>query len=226
MDRVQIEAKAYELQSEIWRCRLELWPLGVPRPAAMLEPEVAARVLGIEFAYYESLGRFGNRSDRFEIAGMLDRERGIVAVATTFPYATQRFTGAHELGHWLLHPGEVMHRDRPVFAVGAGNRPAVESEADYFAACFLAPARLMRDAFNARFNTKPPLPLTDAVAYHLVRESAHHLMRAGPESYEFAAAVANATSFGGRRFVSLAEEFGLSTSAMAIRLRELHLIED
>ena len=119
-----------------------------------------------------------------------------------------------------------MHRDRPVYDVGRGPRPLEEKEADYFAACFLAPARLVIDAFRARFTSKVPLPLTDAVAFNLCGESGHALMRAGPVSYQFASAVASAQSFNGRRFPSLTEEFGISVGAMAIRVRELGLIEE
>ena len=119
-----------------------------------------------------------------------------------------------------------MHRDRPVFQMHAGPRDPFEQEADYFAACFLGPARLVIEGFQKRFILGPPLPLTDAVAFHLCGESGHAFMRAGPGSLKFAAAVAGAKSFNGRHFTSLAEMFGISVSAMAIRLRELKLIDD
>jgi hypothetical protein len=51
-------------------------------------------------------------------------------------------------------------------------------------------------------------------------------MRAGPDSMLFAATVASARRFNGRHFKSLGEEFNISVSAMAIRLRELGLIEE
>ena len=105
-------------------------------------------------------------------------------------------------------------------------RPADEREADYFAACFLVPAGLLEQEFQARFPCKAPLPLTDATAFHLAGESSHALLRAGPSSNLFAAAVARAKSFNGHRFKSLADEFGVSIGAMAIRLREVGLIED
>ena len=43
---------------------------------------------------------------------MIDRTRGIIAISTRFPYPAQRFTGAHENGHYVMHPHEIMHRDR------------------------------------------------------------------------------------------------------------------
>lgn len=226
MDRPYIESKAHEVHRLIWRARNDLWPLGVPPPKAMLEPDIAAEVLNIEFAYRETLGRFGYKDDHYETAGMLDRGRNIIAVSTAFSHPVRRFTGAHEIGHWMLHPGEVMHRDRPVFDIERGGRAPREREADYFAACYLAPKALVTEAFQARFTLKVPLPLTDAVAFHLCGESGHALMRAGPGSFQFATAVASATSFGGRHFRALADEFGISVSAMAIRVRELGLIEE
>ena len=134
---------------------------------------------------------------------------------------------AHEIGHIALdHKGTVMHRDRPIFQLETASRDQFEQEADYFAACFLAPDRLVNEEFQKRFCSKPPLPLTDAVAFHLCGESAHALMRAGPNSFKFAAAVASARTFNTQHFKSLAEVFCISVGAMAIRLRELKLVED
>ena len=227
MDRENIEHKARELQAQIWREKEKLFPMGVPRPRGMLEPKIAAQVLGFSYEHYEGLGTWGQGGDRFEIAGLLDRQQWLIAVSTKFKYPTMRFTGAHEVGHVVLdHPKRVVHRDRPVFQMQAGPRDPFEQEADYFAACFLAPAKLVIEGMKMRFLSEPPLPLTDDVAFHLCGSSGHALMGAGPGSYEFAAAVANARSFNTHPFFSLAEEFGISVSAMAIRLRELKLIED
>jgi Zn-dependent peptidase ImmA (M78 family) len=193
----------------------------------MFEPSVAAEVLGIGYDYSDQLGAWGQGRDRFEIAGLVDRQQGQILVSTKFRYSVQRFTGAHEIAHVALdHPGRIMHRDRPIEGIRRFGRDALEAEADYFAACFLTPASLVKKAYQARFGSKHPLPLTDAVAYALCKESAHALMRAGADSYEFAAAVASATSFGSLRFESLTAIFGVSVGVMAIRLRELGLVED
>lgn len=227
MDRKKVESAARELQAEIWRDRVRLFPMGVPGPMGMLEPEVAACVLGYGYEMHEGLGTWGQGRDRFEIAGMVDRQRRFIGVSLRFPFAAMRFTGAHEVAHVALnHPNHVMHRDRPIFAIQGRTRDPSEQEADYFAACFLAPARLVVDAYRARFKIGPPLPLTDAVAFNLCGESGHALMLAGPDSMKFAAAVAGAESFNGLRFKSLASVFGISVDAMAIRLRELNLIQD
>lgn len=67
----------------------------------------------------------------------------------------QRFTIAHELGHFLLHKGkqfvdefsagETFYRD--------GEDTAEEREANYFAACLLMPARLVEETWP---NCKDP----------------------------------------------------------------------
>ena len=227
MDRARIESKARELQIKIWREKESLFPMGVPKPLGMLEPEIAAKVLGYSYQAEGPLGTWGQGRDRFEIAGMLDRQRRLIAVSTNPEYPTRRFTGAHEIGHIALdHKGTVMHRDRPIFQLETASRDQFEQEADYFAACFLAPDRLVNEEFQKRFCSKPPLPLTDAVAFHLCGESAHALMRAGPNSFKFAAEVASARTFNTQHFKSLAEVFCISVGAMAIRLRELKLVED
>lgn len=227
MDRRKIEHEARLLQQEIWRNQHTLFPMGVPPPVGMLEPEIAAQVLGYRYELSDGLGAWGQGRDRFEIAGLLDQQRKLIAVSSKHPYSAMRFTGAHEIGHIALgHPGRVMHRDRPVFDLDTtGSRDPNERDADYFAACFLAPEKLIKSAFKARFVLLPLRP-TDAVVFNLCKESAHALMRAGSASFAFAAALASSKRFNGVHFKSLVEEFGISVSAMAIRIAELELIRE
>lgn len=226
MERSKIEHEARLVQQEIWRHRESLFPLGVPPPQGMLEPETAAAVLGYQYVYSDGLGNWGQGRDLFEIAGMLDQQRKLIAVSNKYDYPAMRFTGAHEIGHVALgHPDRIMHRDRPVFDISRGSRDPKEQDADYFAACFLAPEKLVRSAFKARFLFTPLRP-TDDVVFNLCRESQHALMRAGPGSYGFAAAVAASRTFNGGHFKPLHEVFGISVSAMAIRIQELGLIQE
>lgn len=227
MDRRAIESRARELLGEIWQYRERFFPMGVPNPIDMLRPEIAAEVLGFSYQHSGPLGTWGQGGDHFEIAGLLDRQRRHIAVSTNFEFAVSRFTAAHEIGHVALnHSGLVMHRDRPVFQLEDHRRDPFEQDADYFSACYLAPGKLVKEAFFQRFRIRPPLPLTDAIAFHLCGESGHALMAAGPSSLKFPAAVARATTFNGRPFVSLYKMFDISISAMAIRLRELGLVEE
>ncbi|MEO5672466.1 MAG: ImmA/IrrE family metallo-endopeptidase [Ramlibacter sp.] len=219
-----VEEQVAALHIEIWKHKNRFFPLGAP-PEQMCQPHVAAQVMGLEYVEVDGLGRFGNGRERFETAGSLDRPNRIIAVSTRFSYPVRRFTGAHEIGHFAMHDGEIMHRDRPVFDISP-NRPRHEKQADRFAAAFLAAPNLVRAEFQKRFGTKHPLPLNDTVAFYLTRGAGQELLGAPSGSLRFGIALATAQSFGNGPFTSLTSHFGVSGSAMALRLRELELIID
>jgi Zn-dependent peptidase ImmA (M78 family) len=120
-----------------------------------------------------------------------------------------------------------MHRDRPIKGIylDGSVRPSHEREADYFAACFLVPGKMLTKSFKKRFREKP-LILDDTVAFWLNPSDPDSLLRADIGSLDFALAVASASSYGGAHFMSLASQFGVSPTTMAIRLLELELIEE
>jgi Zn-dependent peptidase ImmA (M78 family) len=229
VDKPTIEKEARRVQFEVWSRRELLWPMGQPRPEAMFDPRVVAEVLDLHYDVREHIASERGAAGEFEAAGSLNRQTGTLAVSGRFDYAVQRFTAAHEIGHFVLHPwvgDRVAHRDRPIHGYQLSGRPAVEQEADYFAACLLIPVKPLVSAFEIRFGTRKPLPLNETVAFHLAGGSAHHLFTAPRTSLQFATAVAKAESFDGKRFASLARTFEVSTSAMAIRLREVGLVVD
>lgn len=229
MEKPAIEREVRRLQFEVWSRRALLWPMGEPRAEAMFEPRVVADVLGLYYETRELVASERGGFGEYEAAGSLDRRTGILAVSGRFEYPVQRFTAAHEIGHFVIHPwvgDRVAHRDRPVRGYQLSGRQVVEQEADYFAACLLVPRKPLVSAFEMRFGTRKPLPLTETVAFHLAGGSAHHLFSAPSSSLQFASAVARAEAFDGRRFVSLASMFNVSVSAMAIRLREVGLVAE
>lgn len=224
MNHDRIDSEVHRLHYEIWHKRALLFPFGEPRPEVMLDPEIAARVLDVS---YQVLDQIPSERNSAEAIGSLDRRRNIIKVSRRFGYANQRFTGAHEIGHYLLHPFEgnrVAHRDLPAAGMRSRRAPS-EEEADYFAGCFLAPKRLLTKAFRERFGEEP-LHLDDVLAFHLAGDHAQQLMRAPTGSLDFAAAVASAQKLDRRYFQSLTEMFGMSKTALAIRLRELSLVAD
>ncbi len=225
MNKSDIEYAARSLQHDIWRAQARFWPSGAPNPIGMLDPVAAARILGIDFELCEELGRFGDGNDRFETAGMLNRQAGKIAVSRRFPLETIRFTGAHEIGHWLLHPDNVMHRDRPIrgLANETYSRPPQEKEADYFAACFLMPRKLLTAVFKQFFH-KIPFIFNDTTSFWLCQSEPESLLRADEGSLEQALSIASAENFEGKHFNSLSKQFGVSASTMAIRIKELDLI--
>lgn len=224
MERQQIEALARELQVDLWDRRSEFWPNRQVSPFEVLDPELAANHLGIGYALFESLGKFGNRGLQFEVAGSLDRQRGVISISRKFPTEVMRFTAAHELGHWLLHPGEVMHRDRPIKGLEDGisySRPKREKEADYFAACFLMPEKLVRHTFERLFGKD--FCFDDASACQLASGDFNGFLNPREGSLSRELIMATAQRFNGVRFRSMSEQFGVSPTTMAIRLRELNL---
>lgn len=227
MDYERIESEARRLQVEVYSRRDLLF--STPPPVRLLfQPDVAARVLGLEYEFRETIGGAGQSES--EVAGLLDRQRGVIVVSTRYSWEEQRFTGAHECGHAVLHDwaGErYAHRDRPALN-GLANqaRPLHEREADYFAACYLAPRRLVVEEFVKRFGV-PPLVLDETLVFHLRLDprAERRLLTAPPGSLDLAIELAKCERLDGLSFPSLAQEFGLSPSAMAIRLRELGLVQ-
>jgi len=173
------------------------------------------------------LGNFGRgRADKFAVAGMLDRGRNIIAVSERFGTEVMRFTGAHEVGHCRLHKGLQMHRDRPISGVSPDTTPRApeEREADYFAACFLMPEKLMHKAFMTRFGPTVPFIFDEGRAFQLSPRGYTELIYADHRSHARGLALATAQSFNGAHFRSLADSFRVSPLSMAIRLEELGLV--
>jgi hypothetical protein len=54
------------------------------------------------------------KTPNFEIAGFMNREENRIVIAQKYKSEYRRFTMAHEIGHGVLHPGTVYHRDRPM----------------------------------------------------------------------------------------------------------------
>ncbi|MGB7541899.1 MAG: ImmA/IrrE family metallo-endopeptidase [Burkholderiales bacterium] len=225
MDTREIESKARDLQQRIWAERASLWPDREPHPLDALDPLVAGRVLDIDFQYFEEL-KFDVNDNKYETAGLLNRPGRKIAIARRYGPEVMRFTGAHELGHWTLHPSSVtFHRDLPIKGLERKARDPREREADYFAACFLMPAKLVANVFRSMFRTNNPFEFDDTTAFHLRPNDTESLLTPDVDSYDREVALATARSFGGRHFEkSLAQLFQVSVATMAIRIRELKLV--
>lgn len=226
--RDEIEKQARRLRKRIWKAHLAMQGAEVPQDRyELVEPHLAAEVLGFDYVSEESLGRFGERGNRFEVAGAYDREQKIIQVSSRFPPEEVRFTGAHEIGHVTLHPQHgPLHRDRPISRSGQPNpsRPLIEQEADYFAACFFIPDRLLEREFKGRFGSKHPFELDEAAAFFLHLEDQFEDVSNGVAPLVLARSLAVATSFCGEHFYSLAKRFRVSPSAMALRLVEIGFV--
>lgn len=224
MNRSAISDIASQLQKELWGHRSEFWPDREPSYFEILDPELAANYLGVGYVLCESLGRFGTRGSQFEVAGSIDRQRRVISVSRRFSAEVMRFTAAHEIGHWLLHPGEVMHRDRPIKGLEDGlshARPEQEKDADYFAACFLMPGKLVSRTYERLFGKG--FCFDDAAACQLAAGDFNGFLAPREGSLSRELIMATARAYNGIHFKSLAEQFMVSPTTMAIRLRELKL---
>ena len=227
MERFEIERVVRAVQFEVWKDRELLFPMGVPPVHHIFEPAVVAAKLGLGLERRASIPAMPGAAMRAEAAGTYDGRRGVICVSTRFDITVQRFTVAHEIAHHVLHPSlakGVLHRDRPIHDLSE-DRPPIEKEADYFAACLLVPLKLLEEQFRARFGSSKPLPLNEATAF-LLRRNAHELFGAPRPRRAFACALACAQSFDRRRFTCLKDHFGVSISALAIRLEEAGLVVD
>lgn len=215
-----IEFEARKLLAEIEKHAKYLWRNTPPARLGMCDPEAACRLLGLEYLTDSHLGSFGGTAT----AGMLDRTNRAVLLSSKQSFEALRFTAAHELGHWTLHPNELLLRDRALTAPGGPGKPRIEQEADQFSACFLIPPKLLREAFRNRFPLREPVTNTGAVCFNLSGRNAQYLEGLPPRSLEFALAIAKAEIFNGVPFKSLAQLFSVSPTAMAIRLLDLGLV--
>ncbi|AUG07945.1 ImmA/IrrE family metallo-endopeptidase [Pseudomonas sp. S09G 359] len=227
MNEAYIEKAATDLLMQIYRDRRYLWPDQDTQPMMMRSPQIAALVCGYDYHVYPTLGdtKFNRHNTGTRIAGLIDRQANKIAVATEFGDKVQLFTGAHEIGHLVLHEDTVMHRDR-AFDGGPlqAPRPLAERQADRFAACFLMPQKLLRERFEFMFCCKGQLRFSDVIAFHLDPNHPDRLLYASKDSDERELALARCTQFNNRNLVSLAQQFGVSDSAMAIRIKELDLV--
>ncbi|MGY4494879.1 ImmA/IrrE family metallo-endopeptidase [Pseudomonas sp. TE3610] len=227
MDMSQVEVEASELLRRIWRDRYYLWGNRDITPLEARDPRMAAVACGFDYQEYPNLGdpKFIQGGVGPKIAGLIDRQANRIAVSQEFSPAVKLFTGAHEIGHLVLHKGEVMHRDRALDGRPLpGIREPEEREADFFAACFLMPAKLLIDRFGKQFFCKDQLHFDDTVAYHVDANNIEGLLDASVDSLERELALARCQRFNNVRIVSLSEQFGVSDSAMALRLKELELV--
>ncbi len=164
-----------------------------------------------------------------QIAGVLDRLDKRIQVATKFRRTSQRFTLAHEIAHFILHPGTVYFRDRELSAPG-NHREYFEIEADAFAAEFLMPRNFLDPVFRAMFGgpidatvPNPDLLLAVSTKATRVRWTAEEFASLSPLTR--ASAIASAHSFKGHFFASLTDQFDVSQKAMGIQLLQVGLVK-
>jgi Zn-dependent peptidase ImmA (M78 family) len=115
---------------------------GVESPPVPLDDIVSSYGLNIVFADFSSIKRGS------EIAGFIDFDNKKIVVNKDDPPNRQRFTIAHELGHYILHTTYVQNKSeykvllrRPIKEEGYSKE---EKEANCFAAYLLVPTEILK----------------------------------------------------------------------------------
>lgn len=207
--------------------QLPAHPLGIIEPGPLAE-----NLLHVEYCEPETI----DSSDGSEIAGYIDRKNTRIAVAIRvgslrLPLEVRRFTAAHEIGHWLLHPGTIYFRDMALAGPGQEkSRPLEELEADHFAAEFLMPRKILREEFRRRHGTMSLAsgPIDEHLALRLsfgtdFKGTATDLLQGG-RRFRSKLVAQCLPSEAQEPYQSLARLFRVSLTAMAIQLEELNLV--
>jgi Zn-dependent peptidase ImmA (M78 family) len=188
-----------------------------------------ATLLGLKVKSQDDLD--GSTPLSSETLGAVYRELKEIRIAGGKKHTRQRFTLAHELGHYLLHHQLVSYRE--VLTPGQGGDPtkrsAIEQEADFFAAELLMPTQSVRRVFTAQYFGGPidGTRASDDIAFFLSQGphrkfSASEIVRLG--RHERARLFARIGTYGGVPFKPICEVFDVSVEAMAYRLEELGLV--
>jgi len=222
----EIENVVRNLHRHLWTSRELILGKNAPvEPTDMLDPALVFNLLGYKFDGAASLGQYRTGSGMAEIAGYIDPVNKYVGISNQYRASTQSFTAAHELGHAVLHGNTVaMHRDRPLHhGAPFEGRDHKELEADKFATYFLMPKKLVTKEFTDRF-FDVPFEITDDTAFLLTNKSKGEFKNNCQKRRDLAKLLAECGRYGRYTFVPLANQFNVSTEAMAIRIEQLDLL--
>ena len=228
VNRERVQEIVGALHKELEAKQDLLWPGQQVRRIEMLDPVAVCEVYGIRYETFDNLSiTFPFRGSKMPVEGLLDRQARKIAVAHGLSEAISRFTAMHEIGHWILHKQEIMHRDRAIEKSNPDDfkRPLLEREADYFAAAFLMPRNMLKHYFEIQFGVKTPVAFDENFAFWLSPNDPDTLLFAEEGSLAREFCFARCESFNMNNFYSLAKQFRVSDSAMAYRIKELGLVK-
>jgi Zn-dependent peptidase ImmA (M78 family) len=101
------------------------------------------------------------------LGGLVRQGAGGVMISTSRDVAVQRYTAAHELGHYYLHRDLAIWDDEAV--ISGRDRTPSESNAQLFAGAFLMPSRLVNLTLR-RLGATPTSVIDPRTAYLASRE--------------------------------------------------------
>src|SRR5579863_1485959 len=230
IDKLNIIHAATGVLRSHWQERHRIW-VNPPNADGLLPipvDKIARDLLGLSLEEPEEI-LFAHSEDKYEVAGFLDRGERRIVVAQKFRPEWRRFTLAHEVAHWILHPKITHHRDRPLTGGERANqtRPHDEQEADVFASELLMPEKALRRKFTAAFGSPFDGREPDSTAaFWLSAGSNRHVneIQLSADLRYRAMIIAQTASFAGRHFTPLSTVFGVSPTALAIQLEDLGLV--
>ena len=203
----------------------------VDDPIDLLDPRVLVDYLRLKYVETEEIAMevydLGSRRARktTSYAGYLDKESSSIVVSLEFEPEQMRFTAAHEVGHWLLHPGLEYHRERPTKNITAPlPRPKEEYEADRFATEWLMPPQWIRTRLGKTFGLPLPIKVDYNLAWRLFGEEEYEGLLYADDLAQAKAVASRTPSFSDNHYPPMKDQFKVSTLAMALRLQELQLV--
>jgi hypothetical protein len=219
-----IRMKARELTIEFWKAEQARQHKKLSaRELLPIEPRRVLATLGLRLTELEEIGSIGNT----EIAGILERTTKSVTIARRFRPEIVRFTLAHEIGHYVLHPDIMNLRESPLTddAIRDRTKAPSEREANLFAAELLMPSKVLRGVFaDLHGDPVDGTQLDDNRAFYLSGGELSLSAIGRLSSLDRAKLVASSSPFHSADGRCLAEIFAVSATAMAIQLRDLGLV--
>lgn len=171
---------------------------------------------------------FQGRKSSVEVVGMLFRKEKSIVVAPKFGFEQGRFTLAHEIAHYVLHPGLILHREISLnHEKYFSELSPEEREANLFGAELLMPAKLMQRQFMARFAGIIDGTRKDESLFYWMSRQEPNLNKDAffdSDPLHRARHIARTRYCYGRPVVSLCDFFRVSPTALAIQLIDLGLV--
>jgi hypothetical protein len=217
-----IRGQARDLLVRAWRAEAKRGEVELSRILPIEPRWVLSRV----FPSWQFVDYRKSLSNGREV-GVLDRLTKTIQVNVSLPPTVRRFTGAHELGHLMLHKFRSL-RESPLDNGGISRRTnsPEEQEANLFAAELLMPSRLVRKLFLSRFGSALYRDLLDdGTAFFYSGGGDFRLSDLRSMSLmEMAKVIAESEPLWTADSRPFTQIFGVSATAMAIQLMDLGLV--
>ena len=214
------------IHSELWLNREKIWSeTDRLLPVDIIDPATTFKLHSYDYEEATSLGMDVIAGERVEIAGFVDNEKKVAKVSRKFSPDVRRFTSAHELGHAILHKQRTLFRDRAVDGGATSSRRSqpIEREADTFATFFLMPEVQVREIFAKIFGEEQ-FNVDQRSAVALGFRGVNAMQSKLTTDRKLSIHLATTDLYSSVPIRSLCEIFGVSPTAMAIRIEELSLV--